>query len=116
LPKENRRLFPGIEPDVVPAEGDKDAEAKIRQAIVHLHKYLLGRDDKAEDVEVDQTYKLFAGIIADAKSQGRYEQVESYFCKSAGQEGPRDKDPHYTIRAWRGVVTYLLRRQEFLYE
>jgi hypothetical protein len=25
-------------------------------------------------------------------------------------------DPHYTIRAWRGVVTYLLRRQEFLYE
>ncbi len=25
-------------------------------------------------------------------------------------------DPHYTIRAWRGVVTYLLRRPEFLYE
>ena len=25
-------------------------------------------------------------------------------------------DPNYTIRAWRGVVTYLLRRYEFLYE
>ena len=25
-------------------------------------------------------------------------------------------DPHYTIRAWRAVVTYLLRRPEFLYE
>jgi hypothetical protein len=42
--------------------------------------------------------------------------VESYYCKSSGQEGPRDPDPHYTIRAWRAVVTYLLRQQEFLYE
>ena len=25
-------------------------------------------------------------------------------------------DPRYTVRAWRAVVTYLLRRQEFLYE
>jgi hypothetical protein len=25
-------------------------------------------------------------------------------------------DPNYTVRAWRAVVTYLLRRQEFLYE
>jgi hypothetical protein len=25
-------------------------------------------------------------------------------------------DPHYTVRAWRAVVTYLLRRPVFLYE
>ena len=25
-------------------------------------------------------------------------------------------DPHYTVRAWRAVVTYLLRQEEFLYE
>ena len=25
-------------------------------------------------------------------------------------------DPKYSIRAWRAVVTYLLRRNEFLYE
>lgn len=25
-------------------------------------------------------------------------------------------DPHYTVRAWRGVVTYLLRQHEFPYE
>ena len=30
--------------------------------------------------------------------------------------GAAMQDPHYTIRAWRSVVTYLLRRQEFLYE
>ena len=28
----------------------------------------------------------------------------------------RVPDPNYTIRVWRAVVTYLLRRQEFLYE
>ena len=42
--------------------------------------------------------------------------IGSCYCKYAGQEGPRDPDPHYTIRAWRAVVTYLLRQQEFLYE
>jgi len=26
------------------------------------------------------------------------------------------EDPNYTVRAWRAVVTYLLRRHEFLYE
>jgi len=25
-------------------------------------------------------------------------------------------DPDYTVRAWRGVVTYLLRQPDFLYE
>ena len=29
---------------------------------------------------------------------------------------PPVPDPNYTVRAWRAVVTYLLRRQEFLYE
>jgi len=116
LPSGERRLFPGIESDVVPAADDADAEQRIRASIVHLHQYLLGRDDQPDDPEVDQTYRLFASVVAEAESRGRFEQVESYFCKSSGQEGPRDPDPHYTIRAWRAVVTYLLRQQEFLYE
>ncbi len=29
---------------------------------------------------------------------------------------PPVPDPNYTVRAWRAVVTYLLRRQEFLHE
>ena len=29
---------------------------------------------------------------------------------------PPVPNPHYTGRAWRAVVTYLLRRQDFLYE
>ncbi len=116
LPAKERRLFPGIEPDVVPETGDAEAETRIRAAIVHLHQHLLGRDDQPNDPEVEQTYQLFVEIVREAASRGRFDQVESYFCKSSGQEGPRDPDPHYTLRAWRAVVTYLLRQQEFLYE
>ena len=116
LPADERRLFPGIEPVVVPGTADASAEKKIRAAIVHLHQHVLGRYDKSDDAEVDQTYGLFAGIVAEATARGRFETVESYFCKSSGQEGPRDPDPHYTLRAWRAVVTYLLRQQDFLYE
>jgi hypothetical protein len=116
LPPGERRLFPRIEPDVTPTAGDPDAEQKIRAAIVHLHQHLLGRDDRPDDAEVDRTYQLFSGVIEAAASRGRFEPIENYFCKSAGQEGPRDPDPHYTLRAWRAVVTYLLRQPEFLYE
>ncbi len=115
LPASERRLFPDIEPDVVPGD-DKQAEQKIRAAIVHLHGYILGQEDKPDGPEVDQTYRLFAGIVKEAHDQGHFEPIESYYCKSTPREGPRDPDPHYTIRAWRAVVTYLLRQQDFLYE
>ena len=116
LPASERRLFPGIEPDIVPAVGDADSEMKIRAAIVHLHQHVLGRHDRPHSVEVDQTYELFAGIVQEAASIGGVDPRESYFCKSGSEPAPRDPDPHYTLRAWRAVVTYLLRQQEFLYE
>jgi hypothetical protein len=115
-PPAERRLFPNIEPDVIPNADDPNAEKAIRAAIVHLHEHVLGRHDQPDDPEVDQTYRLFTGVVDEATSRERFEQVVNYFCKSQGQEGPRDKDPHYTIRGWRAVVTYLLRQQEFLYE
>ena len=62
----------------------------------------------------DRTFKLFATIISDAKGQKGLDGRENYSCRQ-GTPAPPD-DPHYTIRAWRGVVTYLLRRHEFLYE
>jgi len=107
-----RRLFPGVEPDVVP--GTPDADAVIRRAIVHLHEHVLGRHDAADSKEVTRTFDLFAGIVADAKAQKGLEKVENYHARSGVPNAPAD--PHYTIRAWRGVVTYLLRRPEFLYE
>ncbi len=116
-PAKERLLFPGIEPNVLPgasADGDK----AIRAAIVHLHDRILGRLDAADSAEVDRTFKLFAGIVADAKEAKGVDKQEIYHCRAGNKDAPDAaiKDPDYTVRAWRGVVTYLLRRQEFLYE
>lgn len=116
LPAHERRLFPGIEPDDVPGGDDPHAEQQIRAAIVHLHHHILGREDAPDDPEVDRTLNLLTSVVADATSRQHFEKTESYFCKSTPGEGPRDPDPHYMIRGWRAVVTWLLRQTEFLYE
>jgi hypothetical protein len=112
-PPAERRLFPDIEPDVIPGVSKK-ADAKIRQAIVHLHQRLLGRYDKEDSPEVKRTFQLFADIVSDAAHRNNLGDREIDSCRK-GLLGPVP-DPNYTVRAWRGVVTYLLRQQEFLYE
>lgn len=111
-PAAERKLFPEIEPDVLP--GTPESDAKIRRAIVHLHDRILGRYDAADSKEVTRTFALFAGILEDAKAAKGIEKRETYGCRRETAGLP--DDPHYTIRAWRAVVTYLLRRTEFLYE
>lgn len=108
-----RRLFPGIEPNVLPGSSP-EADAQIRRAIVRLHELVLGRDDAPESEEVTRTFELFAGIVADARGQKGLDKREAYPCRADVPNAPAD--PHYTVRAWRGVLTYLLRRPEFLYE
>ncbi len=109
----DRRLFPGIEPDVVPGSSP-EADAKIRRAIVHLHQWVLGRFDKADSPEVTRSFQLFAGIVSDAAERKNFEKQEIYSCRQNLVEPV--PDPKYTVRAWRGVITYLLRQSEFLYE
>lgn len=111
-PAKERRLFPGIEPDVLPGaspEGDR----QICEAISYLHRRILGRFDAPDSAEVARTFKLFASVVADAKGRKGLEKREAYSCR---QGGAVTEDPNYTVRAWRAVVTYLLRRPEFLYE
>jgi len=108
-----RRLFPDIEPDAKPGQS-AEIDDQIRHAIVHLHEVILGRDDKADSAGVQRTFNLFAGVLDDAQQQSGIEPLENYACRVVGEERVKDKD--YTIRAWRGVVTYLLRQREFLYE
>ncbi|MDB6152931.1 MAG: hypothetical protein JWL90_1384 [Chthoniobacteraceae bacterium] len=108
-----RRLFPGIEPEVLPGESPESDE-RIRETIIHLHELILGRYESIESPEVERTYSLFAGILIDAQERFGIEPVENYSCRGAGEE--RIKDSHYSVRAWRGVVTYLLRQRDFLYE
>jgi hypothetical protein len=108
-----RRLFPGIEPDAKPGES-AEIDDRIRHAIVHLHEQILGRNDPPESAEVQRTFNLFAGVIEDAQQEQGIEPLENYSCRVAGEARVKDKD--YTLRAWRAVVTYLLRQREFLYE
>ncbi len=113
LPPAQRKLFPGIEPDVLPlasADGDK----AIRKAIVYLHEKILGRYDAADSADVQRTFELLAGIVSDAKERKDLDKREAWACRQSTPAPP--DDPNYTIRAWRGVVTYLLRRPEFLFE
>jgi hypothetical protein len=112
LEPEQRRLFPNIEPDVMPGDLG-EADHRIRQTIVHLHHLILGRYDSISDPEVERTYQLFAGVVADAREQ-KAGTEELYACRAGGKAVV--SDPNYTVRAWRGVVTYLLRQCEFLYE
>jgi Protein of unknown function (DUF1592) len=107
-----RRLFPGIEPTAIPGSSP-EADATIRKAIVLLHERILGRNDAVDSAEVSRTFDLFAGVVADAKGR-KFEKAEIYHARANLSNAPAD--PSYTIRAWRAVVTYLLRRPEFLYE
>jgi hypothetical protein len=117
-PAAERRLFPGIEPDVVP--GTPESDQKIRQAIVRLHSTVLGRDRAPGDPEIERTFQLFAGILEDAHEKKGMSKEESYFCGARqdrnSEKGQRREDPTYAVRAWRAVVTYLLRQDDFLYE
>ena len=110
---DQRRLFLEIELDTVPGSGPK-AKAKIRQAIVYLHRHLLGREHTIDHPEVERTWQLFVGIINDAKAKTGIDPRGSYFCERVDEKYVGDS--HYTLRAWRGVVTYLLRQHDFLYE
>jgi hypothetical protein len=96
-----RRLFQDIELGVTP-DSSPEAETQIRKTIVHLHEYILGRYDAGDGDEVNRTYKLFTALLSDPKAH-----------QSQNAEA---NDTEATLRAWRGVISYLLRRQDFLYE
>lgn len=112
-PPQSRNLFPNIAPDLQPGASTA-GDQRIREGIAYLHQQILGRYDSPDDPEVVRTYELFAGVVREAQSRDRFDQQENHFCPGADKQ--RVNDPLYTVRAWRAVVTYLLRQYEFLYE
>jgi hypothetical protein len=108
-----RRLFPRVEKVDIPGTGPA-TDLKIRKAIVHLREYLLDSREQIDHPEIDRTFKLFTTVIQEAKKRKGIDKRETYHCGRIN--GKRVDDPHYTLRAWRAVVTYLLRQREFLYE
>jgi len=112
-PINERLLFPTIDHTLVPGESPED-DAAIRRAIVYLHERILGRVDAPESSEVDRSFQLLTMVVSDAAEKKGLERNEKYTCRQTTPPPPEDN--HYTIRAWRAVITYLLRRPEFLYE
>jgi hypothetical protein len=110
-PAAERLLFPTIEPEVVP--GSAKADLAIRQTAAHLHSRILGLDQTSDDPDVLRTAGLFQRVVEEARSHNHLDRAEVWSCRQG--EAVVD-DPLYTVRGWRAVVTYLLRRQEFLYE
>jgi len=113
LPAAERKLFPSMEKDLFPGVSQA-TDLKIRKAIVHLRELLLDKSEPPGHPEIDRAFRLFETIIAEAKSRDDLDKRETYHCGRI--DGKQVDDPHYTLRAWRAVVTYLLRHQEFLYE
>ena len=113
LKPSERRLFPKIEKDVVPGSNPAN-DLKIRKAIVHLRSHLLDRRDPIDHPEVERTFKLFSAVVEEAAKRKGIDKRETYHCGRI--DGKLVADPHYTLRAWRAVTTYLLRQPEFLYE
>ena len=59
----------------------------------------------------------FAGIVKDANvPKGDLQGRELFLSDDRGTLRLETPILNYTIRAWRAVVTYLLRQHEFLYE
>jgi hypothetical protein len=113
-PRDQRLFFRHVEPDTLPGSSP-EADAAIRNTIVHLHHRVLGRDDAPDAPEVTRTLYLFTGILSDAARRKDLDDRENYHCRS-DLPGENYPDPLYTIRAWRAVMTFLLRQREFLYE
>jgi hypothetical protein len=113
-PRDQRLFFRHVEPDTLPGSSP-EADAAILRTIIHLHQRVLGRDDAPEAPEVARTRYLFTSILSDAAGRKDLDERENYHCRR-GLPDENYPDPHYTVRAWRAVMTYLLRQREFLYE
>ncbi|MBA2662566.1 MAG: DUF1588 domain-containing protein [Bradymonadaceae bacterium] len=116
-PVELRLLFAKIEPSVRP-DGSAADRALIRQTIVDLQQRLLGRNLSLDDPEVERTYALFDDVVTEGQrliAAGEAHDRVSYMC--GGQQPYRNPaDPHFTIRGWRAVMTYMIRQHDFLYQ
>jgi hypothetical protein len=131
-PPASRALFPDIELATMPltAEGAADpvGEARVRSAIAQLHARVLGVSVAADGPEVEIAYRLFLDTMRDGRAAlaaGTEHPWLMWSCQArvdpdTHAELPMDEridqDPHYAVRAWMAVVTYLLSDHRFLHD
>ncbi len=128
----DRLLFPYVEPSFVPEEENGFAVPAVTDAlkanIQYLYLHILGEQVELNSPEVNRAYELFVAIWEDGKAglaDETYGVQMPNPCRAqndwwTGEPLPEERqivnDPDYTIRAWMGVVTYLLADYRFLHE
>jgi hypothetical protein len=124
-PAAMRRLFPDVERTVAPTGDPTRADQQgILRALARLHDLLLGERLTPGDAELRETYALFTQLYNDQRAQlaagrsadlGPCRSVTNYATGERVTGGLTD-DPQGTVRAWQGVVSYLLMDYRFLFE
>lgn len=135
LPQGERKLFPMVETTFEPKDANGfdvvPAVEAVKKNIQYLHKRILGEQLELNDPEVERTYQLFIQLFMDgkqgmAKPEGEaYSKELPYPCQVhedfwTGAALPEDQqltmDENYAVRAWMGVVAYLLSDYNFVFE
>ena len=129
-----RSIFPHISIDTSPVDADglpvDSAIAAIKQNMQHLHWTFFGRELEANDPEIDATFTLFEQIREQGVAELAREGTELssslpwncqlYYHPETGDVLPTEQrirlDEEYLIRAWIGVLNYLLADYRFVYE
>ena len=128
----DRLLFPYVEPSFVPEDENQFSVPAVTDAIraniQHLYDHVLGESYDLDDPEITAAYNLFVTIWKDGKNgvvAGTYPGELPGPCRSnqdywTGADLPEERrvsnDPDYTVRAWMGVLTYMLSDYKFLHE
>ncbi|MBL9100733.1 MAG: DUF1588 domain-containing protein [Myxococcales bacterium] len=128
----DRLLFPYVEPTYLPEDMNQFAVPAVNDAILaniqHLYEHVLGERYDLDDPEIQEVKNLYVNIwrtgrnavVAGTESAdlaGPCRATNDYWTgKDLPEEQRVTADPNYTIRAWMGVLTYMLSDYKFLHE
>ena len=125
----NRHLFPKVERSVVPNGNAADpSQAPILANLKWLHQRFWGESPADGDPELMESYQLLSQLQAQgvaAVGAGKEAGTLNAACAAnrnfaTGQALPQGRafsdDAKYTVRAWQGVIAYLLLDYRFIVE
>ena len=128
----DRLLFPYVELSFVPEDDNQFSVPAVTDAIraniQHLYDHVLGESYDLDDPEITAAYNLFVTIWKDGKNgvkagtesadlPGACRSTTDYWTGNDLPEARKiSQDPDYTVRAWMGVLTFMLSDYKFLHE
>jgi hypothetical protein len=132
IPREQRRLFPWVEPGYQPVTEDglpvPEAENRIRKNLQYIHYRFTGEHFDLQSIEINEMYQLWYDtwnegrlrVMADEETSSLHYLCDVHEEYWTGTQLPTDQklyaDHNYTVRAWMAVLTYELSDYRFLYE